>query len=264
MNYWTKRSIYLSGNSNYLELLYEVYPVSLANPRRELLPEQIEAIRTAYDNHDDSQLLNSLLDLDIFPIKNSYVAYLRRDRGAISRNPRIAESIIYELYRLGIDEILNRCTAPKESNRQMSELFKQWIGSGAIGLPVVNDPEEFLRRDDNCILNESDQVNRDFAAKYLGFRRNKGVDFLAKFHNKYVAGEAKFLSEIGGNQNNQFADAVQSMHSFSGSRFPVIPIAILDGVLYFPNSSKIYKYLNNNPQDNIMSALLLREFLYSL
>ena len=52
----------------------------------------------------------------------------------------------------------------------------------------------FTRRDDNCILNMSDNVMYKFAAEFLGFRRNKGVDFLAKFGAKYIAGEAKFLT----------------------------------------------------------------------
>ena len=40
----------------------------------------------------------------------------------------------------------------------------------------------------------SDNVMYKFAAEFLGFRRNKGVDFLAKFGAKYIAGEAKFLT----------------------------------------------------------------------
>ena len=146
----------------------------------------------------------------------------------------------------------------------MWPLFKRWVAENVIGVPVVNDPEEFLRRDDNCILNASDSVMQKFAAEFLGFRRNKGVDFLAKFGGKYVTGEAKFLTDFGGHQNAQFEDALASLHSFKKSGFEVIPVAILDGVLYLKNHGKMYEYLSRNPKDNIMSALLLREFLYSL
>ena len=82
---------------------------------------------------------------------------------------------------------------------------------------------------------------QDFSRKFLGFTRNKGVDFLAKFN-----------------------DALSTLHSFTASEFHVIPIAIIDGVIYIRNRSKMHKYLHNHPEDNIMSALILREFLYSL
>ena len=251
-------------NANYLDLLFDVYPVQLSNPRRELMPHQVEEIISSYNNHDDLRLLNILLDLEVFPIKYAYIATLREDREAITRNPEIVSRIINELYNLGIDEILNRCSAPKESNRQISKLFKQWVGTGTLGLPVLLYPNEFLRRHDNCILNSSDKAMKQFAAEYLGFTRDKGIDFLARVNGKYIVGEAKFLTSEGGNQNNQFYDAISSMHSFSLSKFQVIPIAILDGVLYLHNHGKIYEYLSSNQQDNIMSALLLREFLYSL
>ncbi len=146
----------------------------------------------------------------------------------------------------------------------MGPLFKRWVASNVIGVPVVNDPEEFLRRDDNCILNASDNIMYKFAAEFLGFRRNKGVDFLAKFGGKYIAGEAKFLTDFGGHQNAQFEDALASLHSFKKSGLEVVPVAILDGVLYLKNHGKMYEYLSHNHKDNIMSALLLREFLYSL
>ncbi|MBQ7215731.1 MAG: hypothetical protein IJS39_07075 [Synergistaceae bacterium] len=165
---------------------------------------------------------------------------------------------------MGIDAVIEKCTAPKETNRQMGPLFKRWIAGNVMGVPVVNDPEEFLRREDNCILNASDGVMQAFAAEYLSFRRNKGVDFLAKFSGKYVAGEAKFLTDFGGRQNAQFEDALASLHSFSKPSLDVIPIAILDGVLYIRNHGKMHTYLAAHHKDNIMSALVLREFLYSL
>lgn len=44
-----------------------------------------------------------------------------------------------------------------------------------------------------------------------------------------------------------------------------IRIAILDGVLYIPTHNKMYKALTYTYKDeNIMSALVLRDFLYSI
>lgn len=44
----------------------------------------------------------------------------------------------------------------------------------------------------------------------------------------------------------------------------VIPISIMDGVLYINGNNKMYRYLEDNQNQTIISALLLREFLYSL
>ena len=55
-----------------------------------------------------------------------------------------------------------------------------------------------------------------------------------------------------------------TLHSFVPSQFEVIPVAIIDGVIYISNHSKIHEHLLHHPEDNIMSALVLREFLYSL
>ena len=87
---------------------------------------------------------------------------------------------------------------------------------------------------------------------------------MAKFSGKYVVGEAKFLTDFGGHQNAQFEDALTSLHSFKKTNLDVIPIAILDGVLYIKNHGKMHTNLTAHQKDNIMSALVLREFLYSL
>ncbi len=66
----------------------------------------------------------------------------------------------------------------KKSNRQIDPLFKRWVAENVIGVPVVNDTEEFLRRDDNCILNASDNIMYKFTVAILN-----GVLYL-KNHGK--------------------------------------------------------------------------------
>lgn len=106
---------------------------------------------------------------------------------------------------------------------------------------------------------------RDFAQRNFGFSRDKGLDFIAKFNDKYILGEAKFLTDFGGHQNAQFMDAISTLTSPLKSRANVITIAILDGVLYIKGKNKMYKelcaYARTYP---ILSALLLRDFLYAL
>ena len=262
MNYWTQQSVEFAGQRNYLDELFKVYPLS-PNLRRELSHEQIEAVKSAYNSRDNMRLVETLLDTELFPLKDSYVPFLRHDRGAITRNPQTVNRIAGNLYQMGIDAIIEKCTAPKETNRQMGPLFKKWIAGNVIGVPVLNNPEKFSYRSDNCILNSSDSVMQEFARSFLGFTRNKGVDFLARFNGKYIVGEAKFLTDFGGHQNAQFEDALSTLHSFMENH-DVIPVAIIDGVIYINNRSKMHEYLITHPEDNIMSALVLREFLYSL
>lgn len=209
---------------------------------------------------DNIRLIETLLDIELFPVKDSYIPFMRHDSEATLRNPQTVNRIAGSLYQMGIDAIIEKCTAPKETNRQMGPLFKNWIAGNVIGVPILKDYDEFLDRADNCILNLSDNAMQKLAADFLGFRRNKGVDFIAKFNGKYIAGEAKFLTDFGGHQNAQFEDALASLHSFKKSDFTVIPIAILDGVIYLKKRNKMYEYLLTHPKDNIMPLWLCGNF----
>lgn len=101
----------------------------------------------------------------------------------------------------------------------------------------------------------------DFAIERLGYHHNKGLDFLGRFHGKYVIGEAKFLSDFGGHQNAQLNDALSTISTDVNA----IKVAILDGVCYIKGQNKMYKTITEEYGDyNIMSSLLLRNFLYSL
>lgn len=44
----------------------------------------------------------------------------------------------------------------------------------------------------------------------------------------------------------------------------VIKIAIVDGVLYIKGRNKLYNFLQDNSELTVLSALVLREYLYSL
>ena len=266
MNRWTELSAKYAQQRNYLDELYKVYPI-MPNLRRELPKSKEDAIRAAFQNNNNVGLVKNLLDLELFPIKDSYVAYLKSDKAAIERNPQTVNRIAGTLFQMGIEEIIDKCTEPKETNRQMGPMFKQWVDKGTLGAPILRNAGAFLEYADNCIFNSSDVEMKKFARDYLGYTREKGIDFIAKFNRKYVVAEVKFLTAFGGHQNAQFDDAVRTMqNSFSNKKVDneVIPIAIMDGVLYIKGNNKMYRYLQNNPEQIIVSSLLLREFLYSL
>ena len=267
MNIWTKMSIDLANQRNYLDELYKVYPIS-PNLTRVIDPELEMNIRKSFFEKNNELLIRHLLELDLFPIKDSYVAYLRRDESAIERNPQTINRIAGTLYAMGYDTMIEKCTEPKETNRQIGPMFKYWIDKGVLGAKVYTSAEDFLKNPkENAVLNVSDAEMASFAVQFFGYDREKGLDFLARFNGQYVVGEAKFITDFGGHQNAQFADAVSTITSHFYSRVldaNVIPIAIMDGVLYIKGSHKMYKYLENHNDQIILSSLLLREFLYSL
>ena len=264
MNYWTGASIELANQRNYLDLLFKVYPMSV-NIRRKI-PKTVEKeIESYFNEKDDINLLLTLLQQDLFPIKDSYVAFLKRDNDAIYRNPNTVNRLVGMLYEMGLDDIYYEITQPKETNRQIGPLFKSWIDRGSLGCKITTSHQEILDSNENIVLNTSDKDMEGFAIDHLGYQHDKGLDFIAKFNGKYVVGEAKFLTDYGGHQNSQFNDAINTMTSEFITDKEVIPIAILDGILYLQSGSKMYRDITTKyAEDNILSAILLREFLYSL
>ena len=210
MNLWTQKSIKLAMQSDYLDQLYRIYPMSV-NLRRELTHEAQNDIRTHLNNKDGEKLLSVLLKQEIFPIKDSYVAYLKRDKTAINRNPATVSRLSGILIEMGFDKILDKTTVPKETNRQIGPMFKNWISSGTLGVPTTDNSNDFLSYNGNIVFNASDRSMQDFAKKFLGYQHNKGLDFIGKFNNTFILGEAKFLTDFGGHQNAQFNDALATM-----------------------------------------------------
>lgn len=259
MNYFTQQSIELANQRNYLDQLFSVYPLS-PDSIREIDANVWRRVETNYNEYNNVELFKALLDLPLFPVKDGYVPYFRRDRSSVERNPNTVNRICGRVRELGLEGLYEKCTQPKETNRQMGPLFRRWVESGTLGLVPV--PEyEFMANNENAILSGSDASLMAFAQNHLGYTRNKGVDFVARFNNTYVIGEAKFISDEGGHQNDQFLDAMTTLEEPTADN--VRNIAILDGVLYIPGRKKMYTEITTKNVP-VMSALLLRDYLYSL
>lgn len=266
MNYWTQLSVEFANQKNYLDSLFKVYPMS-PNIRREIEATKWDNVQDAFRTQNNSKLVQELLSLELFPIKDSYVSYLRRDPNAIARNPETIDRLAGSLYEMGLDTIYEKCTEPKETNRQIGPLFKRWISGKTLGAPVFSSASDFLSHKGNAVLNTSDAEMERFAREFLGYNHDKGLDFVARFNNTYVIGEAKFLTDFGGHQDAQFADAISTITSeLLPNRLmaPVLKIAICDGVLYIPSKNKMHRHLMQHDEQIILSSLLLREFLYSI
>lgn len=260
MNEWTARSIEYAGQRSYLDDLFQVYP-TIPEGIRDIDKVKWDKIEEAFHKRDNEKLIKRVLKLDLFPIKDSYIAYLKRDKTSIDRNPQTVNRICGRLYELGLEKIYERCTEPKETNRQIGPMFRNWVRKKSLGVQPV-PLKDFLAGEDNAILDESDDKMMKFARDNLGYTHDKGLDFVGRFNKKYVIGEAKFLTDFGGHQNAQFADAVTVLESEAVN---AVKVAILDGVLYIEGKNKMHKKIKHSYKNyNIMSALVFREFLYQV
>lgn len=261
MNYFTELSIELASQRNYLDQLYHVYPLA-PDKIRSVSPDIWEEIKSGYDTWNNEALLRALLKLKLFPVKDGFVPFLRLDKSAIERNPQTVNRICGRVRELGLDRLYEKIIEPKETNRQMGPLFSRWLERGVLGV-LPCDRDEFMSNSNDAVLRGSDAELKDFAASELGFEREdkKGLDFIGRFNNIYVVGEAKFISDEGGHQNDQFLDAMTTLRT--PTKENVRTVAILDGVLYIPSKKKMYSAITT--QDvNVMSALLLKNYLYSI
>jgi len=260
MNYWTKISIDYANQKSYLDDLFHVYP-TIPEGIREIKKDNWDKIEQAFKNQNNDELLRELLKFDLFPVKDSYVAFLKRDKSAIDRNPKTINRLCGRIYELGLDKIYERCSEPKETNRQIGTFFKRWLNRKSLGIQPV-DLDEFISSENDAILNGSDKELMDFASEKLNYKHPKGLDFVARFNKKYVIGEAKFLTDFGGHQNAQFNDAIATIQA---KNVNATILAILDGVLYIKGNNKMYKEITTKyANSNIISSLVLREFLYQL
>lgn len=265
MNIWTERSIELANQFDYLDRLFKIYPMA-DNLRRKINQQDIQQIKQYYENKNTLELLNILLEQEIFPLKDSYIAYLKRDKTAIHRNPQTVNRIVSAIYQMEFNEILDKITQPKETNRQIGPLFKKWLNS-AFAYPVTDNEEEFLSYNQGAIIfNASDNKMQEIAKKYFGYNRNKGLDFIAKNNHNVLIGEAKFLTDFGGHQNAQFEDAINTLtYPLEKTQYRVNTIAILDGVLYIHGKNKLYSTLQKFDDNKIItSALFLKDILCTL
>ncbi len=240
--------------------LFQVYP-TIPEGIRNIDDDIWESVEDAFNRKDNERLVDELLKMDLFPIKDSYIAYLKRDKSAVERNPKTINRIAGRLYDIGLNKIYEKCSEPKETNRQIGPMFKRWLQKKSLGIMPVS-LKKFISTREDAILDGTDREMMDFAKKELNYNRNKGLDFVARFNGKYVIGEAKFLTDFGGHQNTQFEDAISTIED---TNINAIRLAILDGVLYIRSNNKMYKYISSPYKDyNIMSALVLREFLYQI
>ena len=260
MNPWTKKSIEIANQQNYLDRLLEVYPMNPEGPR-DLDPNKWSEVEKYFSDRNLPELVETLLSFELFPIKDSYIAYLKRDKGAIARNGETINRLGKSLMAMGLPKIKEKCAEPKETNRQIGPMFRNWINRGALNVDSTSDIERFKSTKANLLLDLGDEGLMNFANKNLNYNGEKGLDLIAKFGSEFVVAEAKFLTDFGGHQNAQFNDAITLVKN---KQVKATKIAILDGVPYIEGSNKMSLAVRSNSDYNIMSVLVLKDFLHQL
>jgi hypothetical protein len=256
MNIWIEKSIELANAPGYLDNLHSVYPAKYENwrPISNKLKIQIEK---SFDSPDNKSLLENLLKLPKFPIDDPYVSLLRKNIKFLQFNPSTVDILANRIRKLGFPTVRIAIEQPKSISRIMGKLFKEWLMN--IGYKMVSE-EDIKNITDIAVLKGSDHKLRKFAHDNLKCELEKGIDFVIKVKKKFIIGEAKFLTDIGGSQNANFDSAMKFLKNKSGK---ALRIAVLDGVVWFKSNNKMHKTIKNI-EEIALSALLLKDFIKTL
>lgn len=254
MNEWGRKTAELAQRSDYLDRLYEIYPGE-TRVRRINTAKKAE-IKRHIESGDDISLLRCLLRLEKFPIKDSYVDFLRKYDKGIENNPRTVARICKAVNALGYEGIVSKISAPPEANRVRGPQFKNWLKTQFEFEPM----DSFISINKGIVfLDANERILKDFSNQTLNLGLTKRPDFVAKVSGKFIVGEAKFLSAIGGEQSAGFKDGMDLVRA----RGTGTKVFVADGVIWVVTGCSEYKEINAST-NYIFSGLLLKEFLHSI
>ncbi|MCS7123332.1 MAG: hypothetical protein RMJ17_02040 [Candidatus Aenigmarchaeota archaeon] len=271
MNNWVKKSIKLVQNYQYLDKLLEIYPPEEIE-RDKLNNEDLFLLEQFFKNKDNINLIKKLIELKKkkfkFPIEHPYIGFLTHCEDAIEKNPKTIQKISDKLFQMNFNQLKEKLEAPKKASRRIGPMFKNWLKSKFNFLPL----KEFENSLGLVFLEGNDEILKRYATQKLKCRfskLSKGLDFIAKFKNKYLIGTAKFITDFGGSQDNQFIEAIRLIQTTYHPN-NVIIAAIIDGVAWL-KGKKIKKkkksmreILEKLKKDEFcFTALLLEDFLNS-
>ena len=251
---WAQNSFSLVENGGYLDRLAEIYPAPPSAPRSLSRPA-LDKINKAFKG-SDIELLTELFRQKRFPFNDPFISFLRKKPQEIHSNPKTVERICGRLREMGLEAILDGISKPPEFNRQMGPLFKSWLKKK---YPHISDLKDFNKCGNLAFLGLGEEELLKFANE-IGCGLTKRPDFVAKARERFVIGEAKWIGTEGGNQNRAFDDAMSlASQSFRNA----VSVAIIDGIIWIPNSGQMAKRLHNF-SGNALTALLLDDFFRSL
>lgn len=261
MNEWIEKSIELANSKGYLDKLHNIYEMK-ENLERPISKEAFKKIKKAFDKRHSKKLIKLLIICaEIFPVKDSYIGFIRKKMEALEENPKTTKRLAKRLYSLGFKRMIQEAIRPKETNRQLGNAFRNW-SQNKLGFKVVDEKIMLKNNKGIVILKGGDGALSNFAREHLKCVLRKGIDIVIKKDKKYLIGEAKFLTTPGGEQDRGFDDAENFVNNKSGN---VTRIAILDGYVWLESTQGLHnKIIKSKKETNIMSALLLKDFLNSV
>jgi len=257
VNPWITKSIELANKKNYLDRLYEVYPLEIGD-ERDLDSTSLSLIQKAHKTKNGIELITALLSLDRFPIDYPYASLLRQKPELMKLNSKTTKQIVDPLLKMDLSKLLTRCMTPKPANTQMGPLFHNFVRK--LGYPVLSN-SEFEDAKGIAFLEGTDRDLQIYANSELDCALSKGLDVLFKAKGKFYIGEAKFLSSSGGNQNKSFNEALTFLGAHKGD---ATRIAILDGVVWFDNLNQMMQKEIKHQDGTALSALLLKDYIVSV
>lgn len=279
MNKWTRKSIELFNESDYLDKLSQIYPnyvnddFSLSMEKRkeiiEVLQKSDEEV-TLYFLKLSEEKINRNSKKYTFPIKNSYVSALKKqntEEKIRELNHETLKAIGKQIKAIGVEKIEARIMAGAEANRQRGSNFKRWLTNGNHGLTAFDNFDRFEKAKEAAVLVGSDDFLRDISAEKFGYTASKGIDFVGKSKNdNYYVAEVKWLTDSGGTQDRQFENAIVTLEANFRPKdgYDLQAIAILDGIIWSDKlknrkSPKTVRELQSNKI--VLSALLIPELL---
>lgn len=262
MNRWAQKSIELANTPGYLDRLTEIYPAipTQRPPLPQSVKDKIKELIIANNFVEVIKLLVSLRGYP-FPIEHPYVPLLRAYPKLLGQNRKVVEQIGQILASLGPEGAIKGCERPPDLNRQMGPRFKNWLRKHFTprGYKFLSE-YAFSNYPGKAFLDVGDTAITRYANENLGCKITRGRDFLVKVKDKFVIGEARFLSDCGGSQRRDVRETIDFAKDIIGN---VIKLAVLDGMPWFDNDMlNVIQSLGDDEPG--LSALLLEEFLDSL
>lgn len=264
MNKWVKKSLILAEGEYYLDKLLEIYPPDEVS-RGKVVESESLILKQLFLQKDCINLIKELIRLKEkgfkFPIENPYISFLSRCKEAIDKNPKTIKKICDKLFEMNYGELKGKLEAPKKASRRIGPMFREYLKRKF----NFFDIKEFENSSDLCFLNGGDKLLKTYAINELNCKfseLSKGLDFVAKLKNKYLIGTAKFITDFGGSQDNQFMEAIRLVKETKTPK-NVTKVAVIDGVVYLGGKMKS-TLVELRKYEFCFSALLLEEFLKSL
>jgi hypothetical protein len=224
------RSLACAKSSDYVARLNAIYPVRATQSRFRTDPEALADVM-AYlraDNYDAAaRVMLDKVKFPRFPLPTWHSTIFRNHPGQRTDE---AIAIVAKYLRcapLTAEYVEQFCSMPPQANRQTTG-FHDWVAAGAnlgrgTGFPV----KYFWDDTDGPWLIRGDDAHLKIEARQAGIYRDggKGLDLLAKsVGGQVVWGEAKLLSDTGGNQDKSLRELLGLGQSKDG-----VPVAIIDG-----------------------------------